>query len=88
VDLVSGFSAVDYRLTTAEIVYRLPDNPEVLQSFVWQALDIAPDYPRLSRFIKFWRDNIDAELHSVRIGQVPAQRRPVMHHLAASDARH
>ena len=45
----------DYRLTTAEIVYRLPDHPAILQSYVWQAMDIAPDYPALHKFLSFWR---------------------------------
>ena len=34
-----------YRLTTAEIIYRLPDHPALLQSFIWQKFDLAPDYP-------------------------------------------
>lgn len=59
----------DYRLTTAEIVYRLPDHPDLLQSFIWQHLDLAPDYPNLRRFLKFWQSNIEGRLHSVRVGQ-------------------
>lgn len=56
-----------YRLTTAEILYHLPDHPHVLQTFVWQTLDLPPKYPRLSRFLTFWRRDIDGLLHSVRI---------------------
>ena len=26
----------DYRLTTAEILYHMPDHPKLLQSYVWQ----------------------------------------------------
>lgn len=57
----------DYRLTTAEILYHLPDHPNVLQSFVWQELDIAPAYPALHRFLDFWRREIEGTLHSVRV---------------------
>lgn len=57
-----------YRLTTAEILYHMPDHPGVLQSFVWQELDIAPRYPVLHRFLDFWVDRIDGRLHSVRVG--------------------
>jgi len=39
-----------YRLTTAEIIYRLPDHPALLQSFIWQKFDLAPDYPVLGAF--------------------------------------
>ena len=58
----------DYRLTTAEILYHLPDHPAVLQSFVWQKLDLAPQYPELHRFLDFWRKSIEGRLHSVRVG--------------------
>jgi uncharacterized protein Usg len=57
-----------YRLTTAEILYRLPDHPDLLQTFVWQDLDIAPKYPALNRFLAFWERELDGKLHSVRVG--------------------
>ncbi|UCH74696.1 MAG: usg protein [Rhodospirillales bacterium] len=58
-----------YRLTTAEILYHMPDHPELLQSFVWQTLDMAPRYPVLRRFLDYWVHNIEGRLHSVRIAQ-------------------
>jgi uncharacterized protein Usg len=57
----------DYRLTTAEILYRLPDHPALLQSYIWQELDIAPQYPVLNKFLDFWRREIEGTLHSVRV---------------------
>ncbi len=60
-----------YRLTTAEILYHLPDHPAVLQSFVWQDLDMAPRYPVLHRFLDFWTRRIDGKLHSVRVATAP-----------------
>jgi uncharacterized protein Usg len=57
-----------YRLTTAEILYHLPDHPSVLQSFIWQQLDLAPAYPALRRFLDFWSREIEGRLHSVRLG--------------------
>jgi uncharacterized protein Usg len=69
----------DYRLTTAEILYHLPDHPEILQSFVWQDLDIAPRYPVLRKFLDFWHRELDGRVHSVRVGSAsliqPAQVR-------------
>ena len=59
-----------YRLTTAEILYRLPDHPVLLQSFVWQELDLAPAYPALRRFLAFWEREIEGRLHSVRVGSL------------------
>ena len=55
-----------YGLTTAEMYYRMPDYTHVLNSFVWQDYDLAPDYPRLFRFIEFWHEEIEGPLHSVR----------------------
>src|SRR4051794_8039123 len=56
-----------YRLTTAEILYHLPDHPAVLQSFIWQQLDLAPQFPVLTRFLDFWVRNIEGKLHSVKV---------------------
>lgn len=60
----------DYRLTTAEIIYHLPDHPNLLQSYIWQDLDIAPRYPVLHKFLDFWTREIDGGLHSVRVASV------------------
>ncbi|MDB5429108.1 MAG: hypothetical protein JWP35_224 [Caulobacter sp.] len=56
------------RLTTAEVIYYMPDHPVLLQRFLWQTLDLAPDYPRVHRFLDFWRREIDAVIHSVSVG--------------------
>jgi uncharacterized protein Usg len=63
------------RLTTAEVLYYMPDHPTLLQTFLWQTLDEAPDFPRIQRFLEFWRREIDAVIHSVAITSV-AQAAP------------
>ena len=55
-----------YGLTTAEMLYRMPDHPHVLNSFVWQDYDLAPDHPRLFKFIEYWQAEIEGPLRSVR----------------------
>ena len=55
-------------LTTAEILYRLPDHPAFLQSYVWQEYDVAPHFPVLRKFLLFWREKLDGPLFSVRVG--------------------
>jgi uncharacterized protein Usg len=55
-----------YGLTTAEILYRMPDHPSLIQTFVWQTYDLAPKFPELTRFLDFWRSSLDGPLHSVR----------------------
>lgn len=64
----------DWRLTTAELLYHLPDHPHVLQSFIWQKLDRAPDFPELDRFLAFWQREIDGPLHSVRVASAALTR--------------
>ena len=69
-----------YRLTTAEILYRMPDHLDLLQTYLWQALDLAPEFPELKKFLKFWETEIDGPLHSVKVANVEL--------LTAGRARH
>ncbi len=59
---LNGFS-----LTTAEILYRMPDHPSLLQSFVWQDYDLHPEFPKLAKFLDFWSKNLDGKLYRVRV---------------------
>jgi uncharacterized protein Usg len=56
-----------YGLTTARILYRMPDHPALLQTYVWQDYDVAPKFPVLTRFIDFWRRELEGPLHSVEV---------------------
>jgi len=56
-----------YCLTTAEIIYHLPDHPLLLQTYVWQEFDLPPLFPRLTAFIEFWHKNIDGRIETVRV---------------------
>jgi uncharacterized protein Usg len=56
-----------YRLATAEILYRMPDHPGLVQTYVWQDYDIAPRYPVLKRFLDFWTRELEGPLCSVRV---------------------
>ena len=58
-----------YLLTTAHILYHLPDYPLLLQSYVWQDYDLAPDFPVLAKFLDFWNRRLDGPIHSVRVVQ-------------------
>ncbi len=64
----------DYRLTTAEILYHMPDHPILLQSYVWQDLDLSPDFPELKKFLDFWERELDGKLHSVTVASVEIVR--------------
>ena len=73
---LTGFS-----LTTAEILYRMPDHPSLLQSFIWQEYDIHPRFPRLKHFLDFWSRNLDGKLYRVTVAHkrliTPAELRLV-----------
>ncbi|HEY4161866.1 MAG TPA: Usg family protein [Dongiaceae bacterium] len=56
-----------FRLTTAHILYQIPDHPGLLQSYIWQDYDLAPKFPTLWRFLDFWTHNLDGKLHSVQV---------------------
>lgn len=56
-----------YGLTTATILYRMPDHPSLLQSYIWQEYDLAPKFPVLIRFLDFWSRELEGALHSVRV---------------------
>jgi len=56
-----------YGLTTAQILYRRPDQRWLLQSYVWQAYDLFPKFPELQRFLAFWQKNLEGPLHSVQV---------------------
>ena len=61
----------DWRLTTAEILYHLPDHPSLLQSYTWQDYDLPPKFPQLRGFLDFWSRNLEGKLHSVKVGHLP-----------------
>ena len=74
-----------YRLTTAEIIYRMPDHLDLLQTYVWQALDLAPKFPELNKILSFWEREIEGPLYAVKVPNTeilkPARTRHVEHSL-------
>lgn len=77
-----------YRLTTAEILYHMPDHPAVLQTYIWQELDLAPRFPILNRFLQFWQENLEGRLHSVRVAARGLISAAEMKHLGAEFTLH
>ncbi|MBM3600572.1 MAG: Usg family protein [Alphaproteobacteria bacterium] len=75
-----------YRLTTAEILYHLPDHPGVLQTYLWQDLDLAPRFPILTKFLNFWTRNLDGRLHSVKVASTQIVK-PCEFRLVGSELR-
>src|SRR3974390_755887 len=70
-----------YGLTTANILYRRPDHPWLLQSYVWQDYDLCPAFPVLNKFLNFWLETLEGPLHSVTVAHArlikPAEIRAI-----------
>ncbi len=78
VELFKGFG-----ITTAEILYWMPDHKHILQSYVWQDTDLHPRFPKLTGFLEFWEKNLDGKLHKVSVAHSrlirPAELKFVQH---------
>ena len=70
-----------YGLTTAHILYRRPDHPWLLQTYVWQDYDLWPKFPVLQQFLEFWRTSLEGPLHSITVAHCrlikPAELRAI-----------
>jgi uncharacterized protein Usg len=78
----------DYRLTTARIYYHMPDYPDLLQTYVWQELDLAPEFPNLRKFLDFWQKSLDGKLHSVKVASAKLVKPASWRHERLSLALH
>ena len=70
-----------FGLTTANILYRMPDHPGILQNYIWQQHDLHPHFPELMKFLDFWTRELDGLLYSVTVAHArlikPAEFRAV-----------
>ena len=60
------------RLVTAQIIYRLPDHPALLQRFILQKWDLLPEFPEIRKFLEFWSLHIEGKLHEVTVNYAGA----------------
>lgn len=56
-----------YGLTTATILYKMPDHLKLLQTYIWQDYDVAPKFPVLHDFLGFWTRELEGPLHSITV---------------------
>ena len=70
-----------YGLTTANILYRRPDHPWLLQTYVWQDYYLCPNFPVLNKFLNFWLEKLEgpAALRHRRPCPVDQARRDPRH---------
>ena len=44
-----------------------PRSSNLLQLYVWQEYDLAPEFPTLKGFLNYWERELEGALHSVRV---------------------
>jgi uncharacterized protein Usg len=59
----------DKRLVTCQVFYYMPMRKGLIQEFVFQDYDFIPKYPRMTRFLDFWRREIDAIIQEVILSE-------------------
>ena len=55
------------KLITIDIFYYRPDYSNILQEFLWQTTDVAPELRRTHKFLNYWHSNINAIVQEVLI---------------------
>ena len=51
------------------VYYYLPDYIHLIEEFSWQTLDIHPTYPRVNKFLDYWRQNINAVIADIEMSR-------------------
>jgi len=54
-----------YRNVTIDIFYYMPDHRSLIQEFIWQTTDLMPYYPKVHKFLNYWRTDIDAVIKDI-----------------------
>jgi len=70
----------DYRIVSLFVFYYIPDHSNIIQEFFWQTDDKVPELYRIHKFLNHWHDNIEADIHEVKIAcSVPLQETTFNH---------
>lgn len=56
-----------WELILIRIYYYIPDYTKIINEFIWQTMDLPPKYPRLNKFLNYWKNNIDAVIKEIEI---------------------
>jgi len=48
----------------------MPDYSSLLQEFVWQTLDIPPQFYRVHKFLNYWKDNVEAAISEIEVSYI------------------
>lgn len=54
-------------LVSLRVYYYMPDYRDIIQEFMWQTMDIKPKYPRVNKFLNYWKENIEAVIADIEM---------------------
>ncbi|MGA1047163.1 MAG: hypothetical protein ACO3UU_04080 [Minisyncoccia bacterium] len=54
-------------LVSLRVFYYMPDYRDIIQEFMWQTMDIKPKYPRVNKFLNYWKENIEAVIADIEM---------------------
>ena len=57
-------------LVSLRVFYYMPDYRDLIQEFMWQTMDIKPKYPRVNKFLNYWKENIEAVIADVEMAEM------------------
>ena len=65
-------------IVTVNVNYYNPDFTSIVQEFIWQTYDKNPKYPRVHKFLDYWKEHIDAVIQEVYLmDHSPIDRKPI-----------
>ena len=57
-------------LVSLRVYYYMPDYRDLIQEFMWQTMDIKPKYPRVNKFLNYWKENIEAVIADIEMIEI------------------
>ena len=57
-------------LVSLRVFYYRPDYRDIIQEFMWQTEDYKPKYPRVNKFLLYWREHIDAVIADIEMAEI------------------
>lgn len=64
-----------YSTVCVNILYFMPDQRHLVNEFIWTTIDLKPKLPRVTRFIDYWHNRIEAKIKDIIITDVSTMYR-------------
>jgi uncharacterized protein Usg len=56
-------------LVSLRVFYYMPDYRNIIQELMWQTMDVKPKYPRVNKYLNYWKNNIEAVIADIEIAE-------------------